>query len=147
MNFRRPWVSVNVVLWWYKMPQKTSKSYNSNSKTLYGQHDVTIRVLNPCHTTAVFSRRSGSSPDRNAERQHRRGIAVASPRNAVESPRTPRDGVFVRCKLQTPWDHRPLKNAVKTPCKRRYNAVQLPRTSWKRSKSVVRSPWERQGGR
>jgi hypothetical protein len=52
-------------------------------------------LLNPCHTRAAFQLWSGSSPDRYVERKHRRGIAMASPQNAVESPRTPRDGVCV----------------------------------------------------
>jgi hypothetical protein len=88
----------------------------------------------------VLSRRSGSSPDRRAERQHRH----KTPWNHLER----RGTAFVFCcKLETPWDRRPLKNAVGTPCNRRDNAVQSPTTSWHRSESVVRSLWERQGGR
>jgi hypothetical protein len=46
-----------------------------------------------------------------------------------------------------PWDRRPSKNAVGTPCDRRDNATRSPRTSWQHSESVVKSQLERQGGR
>jgi hypothetical protein len=78
-------------------------------------------------------------------------IAVGAPWHRHETPwnRLERRGTaFVFCcKLQMPWDRRPLKNAVGTPCNRHDNAVQSHRTSWQRSDSVARSLWERQGGR
>ena len=102
-------------------------------------------------TPVTLGRRSHGDLDRHQIAVQNASIAVGSPWHRHETPwnRLERRGTaFVFCcKLQTPWDRRPLKNAVGTPCNRRDNAVQSPRTSWHRSESVVRSPWERQGGR
>jgi hypothetical protein len=73
--------------------------------TVYWFNNINILFkmnLNPCYTRAAFSRRSGSSPVRRAERQHRRGIAEALLWNAVESRRTPSDGVCVLLQIKTP---------------------------------------------
>jgi hypothetical protein len=91
-------------------------------------------------TPVTLGRRSHGDLDRHQ-------IAVGPPWHRHETPwnRLERRGTaFVFCcKLQTPS----FEKRRGTQCNRRDNAVQSPTTSWQRSESVVRSPWERQGGR
>jgi hypothetical protein len=95
------------------------KKDNSNVSSYLFSIRVILSCLNSSHTRAAFSQRSGSSPDRRGERQHRHGSAVASLRKAVESPRTPMDGVCVLLQITNAMGSLSLEkrngNAKKSP--------------------------------
>jgi hypothetical protein len=72
-----------------------------------------------CKTPVTLGRRSHGDLYRHQIAVQNASIAVASPQNAVESPRTPRDGFCVLLQIT---------NAVGSPSfkKRSGNAVQSP---------------------
>jgi hypothetical protein len=92
-------------------------------------------------TPVTLGRRSHGDLDRHQIAVQNAGNAVGAPLHRHETPwkQLERRGTaFVFCcKLQTPWDRRPLKNALGTPYNRRDNAVQSPRTSWQRSEVAL----------